>query len=149
MIKFETWLAIGSIALGVLFVLLVLSFYNFLIGPAGTGPQIEVDPNGVLILIVSIAGVPSLILAGLVYGIARSNAGRNTALILVSSGVIMIIGMFVARFFYAKISPEFVVSSVTLVPNFFIIAGLGVVALGGYLLFTSRRADQNLAWETR
>lgn len=148
MIKFETWLAIGSLALGILFVLLVLSFYNFLIGPTGTGPQIEVDPNGVLILIVSIAGVPSLILAGLVYGITRSNTGRNTAFIVVSSGVILIIGMFIARFFFTKISPDFVVSSVILVPNFFIIAGLGVVALGGYLLFTSRSADQNLEWET-
>jgi hypothetical protein len=148
MIKFEAWVAIGSLALAVLFVLLVLFFYNFLIGPKGTGPQVEVDPNGVMILNVSIAGVPSLILAGLVYGLAGSSTGRNTAFILMSSGIILIIGMFTARFLYTKISPTFVVTSVILVPNFFIIAGLGVLALGGYLLFTSRSADQNLERET-
>jgi hypothetical protein len=150
MIKFETWVALGSLALAVLFVLLVLSFYNFLIGPKGTGPQtVDVDPNGVMILNVSIAGVPSLILAGLVYGLAGSSTGRNTAFILLSSGVILIIGMFAARFLYTKISPTFVVTSVILVPNFFIIAGLGVLALGGYLLFISRSADQNLERETK
>jgi len=149
MIKFETWVALGSLALAVLFVLLVLSFYNFLIGPKGAGPQIEVDPNGVMILNVSIAGVPSLILAGVVYGLAGSSTGRNTAFILLSSGATLIIGMFVARFFSTQISPTFAVTSVILVPNFFIIAGLGVVALGGYLLFTSRSVDQNLERETK
>jgi hypothetical protein len=100
-----------------------------------------------MILNVSIAGVPSLILAGVVYGLGRSSVGRNTAFILMSSGVILVIGMFTARFFYTKINPLFVVASVTLVPSLFIVAGIGVVALGGYLLFTSKRSGQNLEWE--
>ena len=64
MAKFETWVALGSLALGIMFVALIISFYNFLIGPGGKGPQVFVDPIGVLVLIVSIAGAPCLILAG-------------------------------------------------------------------------------------
>ena len=77
MAKFETWVALGSLALGIMFVALIISFYNFLIGPGGKGPQVFVDPIGVLVLIVSIAGVPCLILAGAVLGLSRSSAGRT------------------------------------------------------------------------
>lgn len=144
MAKFETWVALGSLALGVMFVALIISFYNFLIGPGGKGPQVFVDPIGVLVLIVSIAGVPCLILAGAVLGLSRSSAGRTSALILIITGIILIAGMSGARIAFTHINSLFVVPGMDLVPLIFIVGGIGVGAVGGYLLNASNKARRNL-----
>ena len=127
-----------------MFVVLILSFYNFLIGPGGNGPQIFVDPFGVTVQIVSIAGAPSLILAGVVFGTARSSVEPTPSLILISTGVILIAGMSVARIVFSKINALFVIAGLDLVPVIFIVGGIGVLAVGGYLLMSSVRARRNL-----
>jgi hypothetical protein len=144
MTKFETWVALGSLALGIMFVILVLSFFNFLIGPEGKGPQTSVDPFGATVQIVSISGAPSLILAGVAIATARSSAERKPAFILIATGIIFIGGMSAARIVYSKINPLFVIAGLGLVPVIFILGGIGVAALGGYLLMTSKRARRNL-----
>jgi len=144
MTKFETWVAIGSLALGIMFVALILSFYNFLIGPEGNGPQTSVDPFGATVQIVSISGAPSLILAGIAFGTTRSSAEHKSAFILIATGIIFIGGMSAARIAYSKINSSFVIPGLDLVPVLFILGGIGVAALGGYLLMTSKRARQNL-----
>ncbi len=143
MAKFETWVALGSLALGVMFVALIVSFYNFLIGPGGKGPQVFVDPIGVLVLIVSIAGVPCLILAGAVLGLSRSSAGRTSAVILVITGIILIAGMSAARSAFTHINSLFVVPGMDLVPLIFMVGGIGVGAVGCYLLNASYKARRN------
>lgn len=143
MVKFETWVALGSLALGIMFVFLILSFYNFLIGPGGKGPQVFVDPIGVLILNVSISGAPCLILAGVVFGLTRTSAQRNPALLLISTGIILIAGMSAARLEFTKINPLFVVAGMDIVPVIFAISGIGVAAVGGYLVKTSKKVRRN------
>lgn len=144
MTKFETWVALGSLALGVMFVILILSFYNFLVGPEGKGPQTSVDPFGATVQIVSISGAPSLILAGVAFGTARSSAERKPAFILIATGIVFIGGMSAARIVFSKINSLFVIAGMDLVPVLFILGGIGVAALGGYLLMTSKRARRNL-----
>ena len=143
MAKFETWVALGSLALGLMFVFLILSFYNFLIGPGWKGPQVFVDPMGVLILNVSISGAPCLILAGVVFGLTRTSAQRNSALLLISTGIILIAGMSVARLELAKINPLFVVAGMDIVPVIFTIGGIGLAAVGGYLVNASKKVRRN------
>jgi hypothetical protein len=143
MTKFETWVALGSLALGVMFVILILSFYNFLI-KWSISPQTSVDPFGVTVQIVSIAGAPSLILAGVAFGTARSSAERKPAFILIATGIIFIGGMSAARIVFSKITSSFVIAGMDLVPVLFLLGGIGVAALGGYLLMTSKRARRNL-----
>lgn len=143
MVKFETWVALGSLALGIMFVFLILSFYNFLIGPGAKGPQVFVDPMGVLILNVSISGAPCLILAGVVFGLTRTSAQRNSAILLISTGIILIAGMSVARLEFTKINPLFVVAGMDIVPVIFAIGGIGVAAIGGYLVNASKKVRRN------
>jgi hypothetical protein len=143
MVNFETWVALGSLALGIMFVFLILSFYNFLIGPGGKGPQVFVDPLGVLILNVSISGAPCLILAGVVFGLTRTSARRNSALLLISTGIVLIAGMSAAGLEFAKINPLFVVAGMGIVPVIFTICGIGVAAVGAYLVNASKKIRRN------
>lgn len=58
--KLETWVALGSLGMCIMFISLILSFFNFLVGPKGNGPDVYVDPTGVMIQMISISGAPSL-----------------------------------------------------------------------------------------
>ena len=64
MVTLETWVALGSLAMSGMFVALMFSFYIFLVGPEGRGPDVTADPGALLIQTISISGAPSLILAG-------------------------------------------------------------------------------------
>ena len=43
-------------------VALLLSFYTFLVGPSGNGPNTVVDPMALMVQIVSMSGAPALVL---------------------------------------------------------------------------------------
>src|ERR671913_2402470 len=64
MVALETWIALGSLSMAAMFIALMFSFYIFLVGPEGRGPNVASDPRALLIQIISISGAPSLILAG-------------------------------------------------------------------------------------
>ena len=113
-----------------------------MIGPEGKGPQTSVDPFGATVQIVSISGAPSLILAGVAFGTARSGAEHKPAFILISTGIIFIGGMSAARILFSKIPLDWR-AGMDLVPVLFLLGGIGVAALGGYLM-TSKRARRNL-----
>jgi hypothetical protein len=143
MVKFESWVAFGSLALGIMFVALLISFYNFLIGIGERGPLTAVDPQGVLVMIVSISAIPSLILAGAVGGLSRSKPARNPGAILIITGGIISGGMIEAWILFTKINKSFVVAGMDVVPIIFIVGGIGIAALGGYLIIASKRARQS------
>jgi hypothetical protein len=50
----------------------------------------------------------------------------------------------VARLVSSKINSLFLIAGLDLVPVLFILGGIGVAALGGYLLMTAKRARRNL-----
>jgi hypothetical protein len=144
MINLETWISLGSLLMAIMFIALIISFYSFLVGPDGKGPGIYVDPQGVLIQIISISGVPSLILAGTVFGFQKKYETMHAALILIAAGIILIVGMFIAMTILPKINATYIIAGMDLILYIFIIGGIGVACFGCYLLNKSKRPRQNL-----
>ncbi|HET7345174.1 MAG TPA: hypothetical protein VFJ05_04805 [Nitrososphaeraceae archaeon] len=144
MIRLETWISLGSLVMAIMFVALIISFYSFLVGPDGKGPGIYVDPQGVLIQIISISGAPSLILAGTVFGFQKKYETMHAALILIAAGIILIAGMLVAMTILPKINATYIIAGMDLILYIFIIGGIGVACFGCYLLNKSKRPRQNL-----
>jgi hypothetical protein len=144
MIRLETWISLGSLVMAIMFVALITSFYSFLVGPDGQGPGIYVDPQGVLIQIISISGAPSLILAGTLFGFQKKYETMHAALILIAAGIILITGMFVAMMILPKINATYIIAGMDLILYIFIIGGIGVACFGCYLLNKSKRPRQNL-----
>jgi hypothetical protein len=138
--KLETWVAFGSLGMGIMFIALMLSFFNFLIGPKGTGPDVYVDPTGVVIQLISIAGAPSLILAGTVFGLTKSYGTFHAAVILILVGIILTIGMVIAAWmFVPKIEEQFRIGGLDVILYVFIVAGAAIAILGSYLLRKSKK----------
>jgi hypothetical protein len=139
MSKIETRVALGSLGMTTIFIALILSFFYFLIGPKDNGPDLRVDPTGVLIQSISISGAPILILAGAVFGLDKSYGTIHAATILIIAGIILIAGMIFATWIsIPEIKEQFIVSGADLIPYIFIVAGINIAILGSYLLRKSK-----------
>jgi hypothetical protein len=138
MIYLETWVALASLGLSIMFVALMISFYFFLVGPAGNGPQIYSDPVALLIQITSISGAPSLILAGIVPGLVRTHRATPSSIILICVGIIMIAGMIIVITIIPKINEQYLLQGIKIMPSVFIIGGIGILVIASYILTKPR-----------
>jgi hypothetical protein len=144
MVTLETWVALGSLAMSAMFVALMFSFYIFLIGPEGRGPDVAVDPGALLIQTISISGAPSLILAGTVLGISRGAVSKNAGLVLIITGAIMTAGMLMLiGSTLPKIDKQYYAVGIDYVPVIFVIGGIGVVGCG-FTTFNKKVSSRNM-----
>ena len=149
MLKLETWVSLGSLGMTVMFIALMISFYLFLVGPDAKGPGIYVDPQGVLIQIVSISGVPGLILAGTVFGLQKAYVVKEATLLLVASGIILIVGMAIVVTIVPKINRNYSFGGLNAVPLVFMACGVVVASFAIYSLYRIRKSRRNLEDERR
>lgn len=149
MLKLETWVSLGSLGMTVMFSALVISFYLFLVGPDAKGPGIYVDPLGVLIQIISISGVPGLILAGTVFGLQKAYVVKEATLILVASGIVLILGMAIVVTIVPKINRNYIFGGLNAVPFVFMVGGAAIVCFAIYSLYRSRKSQLKLEDERR
>jgi hypothetical protein len=138
-LKLEEWTSLASLGLSIMFVVLLLSFYNFLIGPQGKGPESVVDPGALVLQEIFISGAPSIALAGFAFGMSKTFGTRIGGIMLVASGIVMVAGMVAGIPLLARIPGQYVVGVVGYVPYFFMAAGAGVAAVGGYLIAATKR----------
>jgi hypothetical protein len=138
-LKFEDWTSLASFGLAAMFVTLLISFYNFLIGPVGTGPLRVVEPGSLLIQLIFISAAPCLILAGVAFMIAKTSGSPLGGALLVAAGVMIVAGMAISLTMVPKIPHQYIVGAVGIAPFIFIPAGAGVTGIGGYMVAMSKR----------
>ncbi|MDQ3872646.1 MAG: hypothetical protein M3258_03430 [Thermoproteota archaeon] len=137
-LKLEDWSSLGSLALSVMFVALLLSFYTFLIGPQGSGPQQVVEPGSLLLQLIFISVAPSLVLAGVAFVLSKTYGSAVGGGALIASGLILIVGMAIGVTMIPRIQAQYIVGGAGAAPYIFMPAGVGVVAVGGYMLAISQ-----------
>jgi hypothetical protein len=137
-LKLEGWTSLGSLGLAAMFVTLLLSFYNFMIGPEGTGPERVVEPGSLLLQLIFISAAPCLILAGVAFVLAKTNGSPIGGALLIVTGVIIVAGMAIGVTMVPKIPSQYIVGAVGVVPLIFMPAGAGVTGIGGYMLAVSK-----------
>jgi hypothetical protein len=113
-----------------MFILLLYSFISFLIGPMSQGPDIVVQPEGVIIQIISISAAPGVIMAGIAYGLVKDYGSKIIGIILCISGTILLIGLVLIQGIIPKI-PEIVFVPAIIPLSFaFLAAGVGIIIVG-------------------
>ncbi len=138
-LKLEDWTSLASLGLAAMFVALLLSFYNFLIGPEGIGPERVVEPGSLLIQLIFISAAPCLVLAGFAFVMAKTYGSRIGGALLVAAGIIIVAGMVIGLTMVPKIPSQYIVGAVGIAPFIFIPAGAIVTGIGGYMLAVSKR----------
>jgi hypothetical protein len=130
MVTLETAVSLASLGLIVMFVLLMYSFVSFLIGPQSQGPNIVVQPEGVIIQIVSISAAPGVILAGITYGFVRNYGSKKIGIIHCVSGIVLIIGIILIEKMIPKIPDMLFIPAIIPITYAFLAAGIGIIIIG-------------------
>jgi len=130
MVKLESAVSLASLGLIVLFILLLYSFISFLIGPMSQGPDIVVQPEGVLIQVISISAAPGVILAGIAYGLVKNYGSKKIGIILGISGAILLIGIVLIQSMIPKIPGIVFVPGIVPLSYVFLAAGIGIIIIG-------------------
>jgi len=135
----ESWLSIASLGLAIMFVLLIVSFYNVLISNEGQGPERFVDIRGVVVKTLSISGAPSIILAAISFGLSKNYGNRLIGMLLAASGIVLIIGMVISLSISSNINSEFFHPILVLVPYTFIVGGIAIFIIGSIVYLKTKK----------
>jgi hypothetical protein len=130
MVKLESAVSFASLGLIVMFILLLYSFISFLIGPMSQGPDIVVQPEGVLIQVISISAAPGVILAGVAYGLVKNYGSKRIGIILFISGAILLIGTVLIQSMIPKIPEIVIIPQIIPLSYAFMAAGVGIIIIG-------------------
>ena len=134
MANLEIWVSLASLGLIIMFVLLILSFYSFLIRSGPQGPDIPVQPLGVIVQVVSISGAPGIILCGITYGLARNYGSKEAGIILVIAGVVLSAGLMYFGTLVPQTPETFAVPYIEILQYAFVAAGIGIMGIGILLI---------------
>lgn len=126
-----------------MFVLLVLSFYNFLIGSEGKGPEKFVDVRGVVVKTVSISGAPSIIVGVISFGLSKNYGNKFSGMILSMTGLILIMGMIASLALVSNINSEFFHPILLIVPYAFILGGIAILIIGSIIYLKTKKGIKN------
>ena len=128
MINLETSLSLASLGLIVMFVLLMYSFLSFLIGPKALGQVVQ--PEGVIIQIVSISAAPGIVLTGITFLMVKNYGSKLIGTIICASGIVLLIGIILTRNMIAKIPESLYIPGI--VPGTYAIlaSAIGIIIIG-------------------
>ncbi|HKO40894.1 MAG TPA: hypothetical protein VJU85_06490 [Nitrososphaeraceae archaeon] len=136
-------MSLASLGLAIMFVLLVLSFYNFLIGSEGKGPEKFVDVRGVVVKTVSISGAPSIIVGVISFGLSKNYGNKFSGMILSMTGLILIMGMMASLALVSNINSEFFHPILLIVPYAFILGGIAILIIGSIIYLKTKKGIKN------
>jgi hypothetical protein len=93
--------------------------------------------------LISISRAPSLILVGTYFGLTKSSGAIHAAIILMTTGIILISGIIAVSTLTLKINEQVIIGGIDVIPYIFIVAGMGIATLGVYPFKISKKY-QNL-----
>ena len=125
----ERWVAAASLGLFVMFVAQMISISVYL-----THPSHDIDPSSQIREFISISVAPALVLAGSSFVLARRYGSRLVGSLLITGGIVTIVGMYYVNTLILKIIPAYVVPELTASPVVFAISSIPVIIIG-VLLF--------------
>ena len=123
------------------------SFYSFLIRSGPLGPDIPVQPPGVIIQIVSISAAPGVILCCINYGLAKDYGSKEAGLILFVTGVILSAGMLYFGTLVSQTPETYAVPFLEILQYALVAAGFGIMVIGILLIKKPTRNRASLVDE--
>lgn len=128
MFRAGEWLSIAVLGLVILFIFTSIAFFNFLIGPEGTGPTTTVDPSTAYIQFIFISLAPAFGLS--FFTNVLSEGSRFSSLLILVSGICLVLGMFYVTTLIPMITEIELPSWVVYAPWVFSLFGILLIAIG-------------------
>ncbi|HXV66814.1 MAG TPA: hypothetical protein VD731_06300 [Nitrosopumilaceae archaeon] len=121
----EKYIAVASLGLFIMFVGEIITLYDFMIEP----PR-EVEPEPKILQFISIGVAPACVLAGTAFIMSKRYGSKSIGLMIISSGIILLIGMIIAQSLIDKIDPDYVINTVLITPPLFMGVSIPVIIFG-------------------
>jgi hypothetical protein len=128
-VAIEKWISVASLGLFIMFVAQMISICVYL-----THPSHDIDPSSQIKEFVSISIAPAIILSGSAYVLGKRYGSRLAGSLVVSGGIITIIGMYYVTILVKQIQDAYLVPELTTGPYIFMATSIPVIAIG-LLLF--------------
>ncbi|MBS3923124.1 MAG: hypothetical protein KGZ37_08280 [Nitrosarchaeum sp.] len=136
----EKWVAIASVGLYVMFVGEIISVFNFIINiPANFEFGTSFEPSPKILQFISIGVAPAAVLSGLAFILSRRYGSKQIGSMILSGGIILLIGMAYCYSLLDKIPDSYMVDAVIITPPLFMGVSIPVMIVGLILIKTNKK----------
>ena len=130
----EKYIAIAGIALCVMFVWMIITIYQFMIEPT-----IDIHPAEKVLQFISMSIAPATVMFGTSFMLARKFGSRQIGSLIITGGMIVLVGMFVANTLIDDIDKSYRVYTVTITPPLFMLVSIPIMIFGALLFRLKKR----------
>ena len=136
----EKWVAIASVGLYVMFVGEIISEFNFMTDiPANFEFGTSFEPSPKILQFISIGVAPASVLSGLAFILSRRYGSKQIGSMILSGGIILLIGMAYCYSLLDKIPDSYMVDAVIITPPLFMGVSIPVMIVGLILIKTNKK----------
>ena len=130
----EKYIAIAGIALCVMFVGMIITIFQFM-----NEPTIDIHPAEKVLQFISMSIAPATVMFGTSFMLARKFGSRQIGSLLITGGMIVLVGMFVANTLIDDIDKSYRVYTVTITPPLFMLVSIPIMIFGALLFRLKKR----------
>ena len=130
----EKYIAIAGIALCVMFVGMIITIFQFM-----NEPTIDIHPAEKVLQFISMSVAPATVMFGTSFMLARKFGSRQIGSLIITGGMIVLVGMFVANTLIDDIDKSYRVYTVTITPPLFMLVSIPIMIFGALLFRLKKR----------
>ena len=130
----EKYIAIAGIALCVMFVGMIITIFQFM-----NEPTIDIHPAEKILQFISMSIAPATVMFGTSFMLARKFGSRQIGSLIITGGIIVLVGMFFANTLIDDIDKSYRVYTVTITPPLFMLVSIPIMIVGALLFRLKKR----------
>ena len=130
----EKYIAIAGIALCVMFVGMIITIFQFM-----NEPTIDIHPAEKILQFISMSIAPATVMFGTSFMLTRKFGSRLVGSLIITGGIIVLVGMFVANTLVDDIDKSYRVYTVTITPPLFMLVSIPIMIFGALLFRLKKR----------
>lgn len=130
----EKYIAIAGIALCVMFVGMIITIFQFM-----NEPTIDIHPAEKVLQFISMSIAPATVMFGTSFMLTRKFGSRLVGSLIITGGIIVLVGMFVANTLVDDIDKSYRVYTITITPPLFMLVSIPIMIFGALLFRLKKR----------
>ena len=134
-LQYGAYIAMAGIGLYAIFVGEVISIFHFM----SEQTFATFEPASKMLQFISIGVAPAVIMSGTSYMIARKFGSKQIGWLIITGGIVLLVGMSYAYTMLDSIDKDYQVFTVTITPPLFIVVSIPVMVVGALLFRIKKR----------
>ena len=135
-LQYGAYIAMAGIGLYAMFVGEIISIFNFMNDPTLTD---IFEPESKILQFISISVAPGVIMSGTSYMIARKFGSKQIGWLVITGGIVLLVGMSYAYTMLDSIDKDYHVFTVIITPPLFMLVSIPVMIFGALLFRIKKR----------